>query len=250
MDLGLKDKVAIVTGAGRGIGRNIASTLANEGAHVVVADNVEENAKATCEEIGKLGGDAISIVTDVTDRKSIKDMTDQVLEKYKKIDILVNNAAVFGGKFFVDDDEENWEKVINVCLYGVLNCTKAVINHMIDNKYGKIVNMSSDAGKVGEARMAVYAAAKGGILAFTKSLAMEVGRYDINVNAIAPGMTKTPLFVERVDAEREAKLKKLYPLKRLGELQDVAGVVAILTSDATSWVTGQAISVNGGFSMA
>ena len=250
MELGLKGKVAIVTGAGRGIGRGIALNLANEGVRVAIAEMDESNSELVCQEIANAGGEALAVATDVADMKSVKDMVARVTATYRGVDILVNNAAVFGGKLFMDDEEENWEKVIRICLFGVLNCTKAVVGHMVDRNYGKIVNLSSDAGKVGEPRMAVYAAAKGGIIAFTKSLAQEIGRYGINVNAVAPGMTKTPLFIERVDREREEKLKKLYPLRRLGEVEDVGRMVTLLASDVTGWVTGQAISVNGGFSMA
>lgn len=250
MDLGLKGRTAIVTGAGRGIGSEIALTLAREGARVALAELDETNAQKVRGEIEALGGEALAVVTDVASMDSVRDMTARVIERFGKVDILVNNAAVFGGKLFVDDEEENWQKVIRICLFGVFNCSKAVINHMIENNYGKIVNLSSDAGKIGEARMAVYAAAKGGIIAFTKSLAQEVGRYGINVNAVAPSMTKTPLFMERVSQEREEKIKKLYPLRRLGEMEDAARMVTLMASDVTSWVTGQAISVNGGFSMA
>ena len=250
MDLGLKGRTAVVTGAGRGIGRDIALTLAREEVRVAIAEFDEENSRKVQKEIEELGGESIAVVTDVAKMESVKKMVAQVSDKYGKIDILVNNAAVFGGKLFTDDDEENWERVIRICLFGVLNCTKAIIGQMIDNGYGKIVNLSSDAGKVGEQRMAVYAAAKGGIIAFTKSLAQEVGRYGINVNSVAPGMTQTPLFKERVSAERKEKIVKLYPMRRLGEPEDIASMVMLLASDVTSWVTGQAISVNGGFSMA
>lgn len=250
MDLELKEKVAIVTGGGRGIGREIALTLAREGASVVVADVDESNSNSVQKEIEKLGGEAVAHTTDVTSRESVREMTARTFEKYQTVDILVNNAAVFGGKLFIDEDEENWDRVIKVCLYGVLNCSKAVIDHMIEKKYGKIINISSDSGKLGESRMAVYAAAKAGIIGFTKSLALETGRHGINVNVVSPSMTLSDQLKSKIDDEKMAKILKFYPLKRLGEPEDIAKMVTFLASDAASWVTGQAISVNGGFCMA
>jgi NAD(P)-dependent dehydrogenase (short-subunit alcohol dehydrogenase family) len=250
MDLELKEKVAIVTGAGGGIGREIALTLAREGARVVIADVDESTSGSVQKEIEELGGQALACTTDVSSKESVRGMTAKAFEKYQKVDILVNNAAAFGGKLFIDDEEENWEKVVKVCLFGVLHCSRAVIDHMIERKYGKIINISSDAGKVGESRMAVYAAAKAGIIGFTKSLALEVGRHGINVNVVAPSMTLSAKVKARIDDERMAKILKFYPLKRLGEPEDIARMVTFLASDAASWVTGQAISVNGGFCMA
>ncbi len=250
MDLDLKEKVAIVTGGGRGIGREIALTLAHEGARVVVADVDESNSITVQKEIEEFGGEAVAHTTDVSSKESVKGMTAKAFEKYRKVDILINNAAVFGGKLFVDEEEDNWERVINVCLFGVLNCTKAVIDHMIERKYGKIVNIASDSGKVGEARMAVYAAAKAGIIGFTKSIALEMGRYGINANVVSPSMTLSSQLKAKIDEERMKKILRLYPLRRLGETGDIARMVTFLSSDAASWVTGQAISVNGGFCMA
>lgn len=250
MDLDLKEKVAIVTGGGRGIGREIALTLAHEGARVVVADVDESNSITVQKEIEKFGGEAVAHTTDVSSKESVRGMTAKAFEKYRKVDILINNAAVFGGKLFVDEEEDNWERVINVCLFGVLNCTKAVIDHMIERKYGKIVNIASDSGKVGEARMAVYAAAKAGIIGFTKSIALEMGRYGINANVVSPSMTLSSQLQAKIDEEKMKKILKFYPLRRLGETGDIARMVTFLSSDVASWVTGQAISVNGGFCMA
>lgn len=261
MDFGLKDKVAIVTGAGRHIGRQIALTLAQEGAKVGVNDYFADRAKAVAAEIERLGGEAIGIKADVREESEITAMVKEVLDRFGKIDILVNNAGVLpeeasGGNFgltFAETDRRQWDGTIGVNLYGCLNCTRAVINHMIQQRYGKIVNIISDAGRVGEPRLTTYSAAKAAMVGFTKALAKEVGRYRINVNCVAVGATPQKGTITEVPEEKMRDWFRMYPMargwERLGLPSDIANAVAFFASDVSVWVTGQVLSVSGGYSM-
>jgi len=275
MDLGLKGKVAIVTGAGRGIGRQIALTLAGERAKVAVSDFYEDRAKAVADEIKVAGGEATGVKADVTNLEEVTAMVKKVVEKWGRIDILCNNAGNAGileirdpaaaarvGGLFIEMDRPAWDQWLGVNLYGNLNCVKAVIPHMINQKYGKIVNTISDAGRVGEPRQTVYSAAKAGIVGFTKALAKEVGRYCINVNCVSPGATYTEATLGRFEdrdkmsperKEREEAVMRVYPLarghQRLGTPADIANAVVFLASDRAEWITGQVLSVSGGYSM-
>ena len=267
MDLMLKDKVAIVTGSGLGIGRLTILTLAGEGANVVVNDINQSVAEKTAEEARGLGVKALAIKAGVDDQGEVNDMYKKVIEEFGRVDILINNAGRGvnweAGKTprpFAETEKDEWDYTINLCLYGVLNCSKAVLPDMIKNNYGKIVNMISDAGRIGEPFMAAYSAAKGGIVAFQKAVAKEVGKYNININGVAAGSTDT----ERILASRQ-KLKekmgddafekrqqamlKQYPIRRLGEPIDLARMCVFLSSDVSRHITGQTISVSGGFSM-
>ncbi len=256
MDLQLKDKIAVVTGGGRGIGLAIALGLAEEGASVAIAEIDEQSAEKATAELRKKGAQSIFFKTDVTDPTSAEAMAKQVASELGPIDILVNNAAKLPAFLtFVEEKnsgqpDEFWNKVIDVCYNGVVNCTAAVIEGMIERKYGKIINLASDAGKVGEPRQAVYAGAKGAIIAFTKSIAKEVGRYGINANAVCPSMTKTEAVRQMLSDEFEQKVVKAYPMRRLGEPRDIANLAVFLASERASWITGQAISVNGGYATA
>ncbi|MBI5116140.1 glucose 1-dehydrogenase [Candidatus Poribacteria bacterium] len=252
----LKGKVAVVTGGGRGIGLAMALGLAEEGAHVAVAEIDEESAEKAVAEIMKRGIKSVAVRTDVTQPASVKAMVERVEAELGGIQILVNNAARLPG-FLTFVEEKNsggsaelWANIVDVCYHGVINCTAAVIEGMVERKYGKIINMASDAGKVGEPRQAVYAGAKGAIIAFTKSIAKEAGRYGVNVNAICPSMTKTEAVRQMLSADFEAKVVKAYPMRRLGEPQDIANLAVFLASDCAGWITGQAISVNGGYATA
>ncbi len=256
MDLELNGKVAVVTGGGRGIGLAIAKGLAAEGASVAIAEIDESSAENAASEVQKVGVKSIAIATDVTDPESAKAMVEKVEAELGPIQILVNNAAKLPAFLtFVEEknsgqSDEFWTKVVDVCYHGTVNSTAAVIEGMIERKYGKIINMASDAGKVGEPRQAVYAGAKGAIIAFTKSIAKETGRYGINVNAVCPSMTKTEAVRQMLSEEFEKRVVKAYPMRRLGEPEDIANMVVFLASDKTSWITGQAISVNGGYATA
>ncbi len=245
----LDGKVAIVTGAGRGIGRGIAEKLAAEGAKVVAADVDEQTAQRTAQ---ALGGESIGLRADVTSRESVAALVSAVVGHFGRVDVLVNNAGWDKVGPFLQSNESDWEKVIAINLYGTLNCCKAVLPVMVAQGYGKVVNISSDAGRVGSSGEAVYSAAKGGIIAFTKTLAREMARYRINVNCVCPGPADTPLFAELGEDNprlREA-LEKAIPFRRLACPQDIANAVAFLVSDEAEYITGQTLSVSGGLTMA
>ncbi|RJP23012.1 MAG: glucose 1-dehydrogenase [Candidatus Abyssobacteria bacterium SURF_5] len=254
MDLQLKGKVAVVTGGGRGIGLAIARELAEEGAHIAIAEIDQSSAAQAAASLKSIGVKSFAVATDVTDPASVDAMVKAVVKELGPVQILVNNAAKLPQFLsFVEEknsDRQVWSQVVDVCYHGAINCTAAVIESMIEAGYGKIINMASDAAKVGEPRQAVYAGAKGAIVSFTKSIAKEVGRYGINVNAICPSMTKTEAVQQMLSEEFEKKVVKAYPMRRLGDPRDIAHLAVFLASDRASWITGQAISVNGGYATA
>ncbi len=272
MDLGLKDKVAIVTGAGRGIGRAIALTLAEEGAKVAVNDFFAERAESVAAEIRSKGGEGMPAPADVTDEAQVREMVRRVIDAWGTVHILVNNAGIpargdeemgggFGGPYFVQQNRAAWDRVMNVITYGVLNCTSAVLETMQNQAWGRIVNIISDAGRVGEPRLATYSMAKAGAAGFARALAKEVGRYRITVNCVSPGTTETEATEALFAAARESEegrarldaIGRQYPLYRglgrLGRPQDIADAVAFLVSERAEWITGQTLSVNGGYAM-
>ena len=244
----LDDKIAIVTGAGQGIGKAIAEKLAAEGATVVVTDINEATAKETADGIG---GGAVGLRTDVTSRDSVDAMVEQVRSQFGRIDVLVNNAGWDKAGPFVDSDPADWDRVIQINLYGVLNTSKAVLPVMAAQGSGSVVNLASDAGRVGSSGEAVYSAAKGGVIAFTKATAREMARAQVNANCICPGPTDTALFASMGGDNpklREA-LTKAIPFRRLAEPADLANAVAFFASDEASYITGQTVSVSGGLTM-
>jgi 2-hydroxycyclohexanecarboxyl-CoA dehydrogenase len=249
----LKDKVAIVTGAGGGIGRGIALKFASLGARVAAADIKFAGAKETISLLEKSGGKGLALGTDITDRIKVQEMVKAVLDTFGKLDILVNNAGWDIIEPFTKNTPELWEKVIAINLKGPIFCIRAVLDHMIERKYGKIVNIGSDAGRVGSSGEAVYSACKGGIIAFTKTIAREMARYQINVNCVCPGPTDTPLLAELTRGETGAKIidamTKAVPFRRLAKPEDISGAVAFLASDEAGFITGQTLSVSGGLSM-
>jgi 2-hydroxycyclohexanecarboxyl-CoA dehydrogenase len=260
MELGLKDKRALVTGAGSGIGRAIATALAAEGAIVTINDVNEAGIAETVEAIRSAGGRANGCSFDITDLAQVQSRID-ALAAEGTIDILVNNAALLIGHApFMETAPEAWRREIDVILFGTLNCTRAVLPGMIAAGGGKVVNVISDAARVGQEREVAYSSAKGGVASFTKSIAREVGPAGINVNAVSPAATNSPMRqhalkeieakigAERL-AEREQKVKRAYPLRRIGEPEDVAATVVFLSSSAARHITGQVLSVNGGYSM-
>ena len=246
----LEGKVAIVTGAGQGIGKAIALRLAQDGANIAVVDINPDTANATAREIEGLGRKAIAIKTDVSNREQVNEMAEQTVRDLGTIDILVNNAAFVADvpQNFIDETEEYWDRVIAVSLKGVILCSRAVLDTMIGKKSGKIVNISSDAGRVGQAGQTVYAGTKGGVIAFTKSLAKEVARYSINVNCVSPGATDTPAFQKNPEPIKEAVPKGI-PFRRIAKPEDVASAVAFFCSSDTDYITGQVFSVSGGYTM-
>jgi 2-hydroxycyclohexanecarboxyl-CoA dehydrogenase len=249
----LKDKVAIVTGAGGGIGRGIALKFGSLGARVAAADIKFPGAKETVSLLEKSGGRGLALGTDITDRVQVQEMVKAVLDTFGKLDILVNNAGWDIIEPFTKNNPDLWEKVIAINLKGPIFCIRAVLDHMIERKYGKIVNIGSDAGRVGSSGEAVYSACKGGIIAFTKTIAREMARYQINVNCVCPGPTDTPLLAEITRGETGAKIieamTKAVPFRRLAKPEDISGAVAFLASDEAGFITGQTLSVSGGLSM-
>jgi 2-hydroxycyclohexanecarboxyl-CoA dehydrogenase len=248
MDLGLSAKIAIVTGAGSGIGRAIALSLAGEGAQVVATDLNSDMAEATAAAIRGQGGTASGLALDVTSYAQVQAAMQEVQQRFGRIDVLVNCAGAWRVNLFMDSQPEDWAFEVNVCFMGVVNCTRAVLDTMVAQQGGKIVNISSDAGRVGEVRQAVYSGAKAAVIGFSKAVAKEVGRYNIHVNCVCPGFTKTPATTDRLTPDLEERIVRFYPLRKLGTPEEVARVVTFLASDGASHVTGQTISVSGGYS--
>jgi 2-hydroxycyclohexanecarboxyl-CoA dehydrogenase len=241
----LDDKIAIVTGAGQGIGQATARKLAAEGATVVVTDLDEASAKGTAD---ALPG-AVAIRADVSDRQAVQAMADRVVRQFGRVDVLINNAGWDKASPFVDSDPADWDRAIAINLYGVLHTCKAVLPVMAARGGGAVVNLGSDAGRVGSSGEAVYSAAKGGVIAFTKSLAREMARHQVRVNCVCPGPTDTALFASFAGPKLREALTRAIPFRRLGQPADVANVVAFLASDEASFVTGQTVSVSGGLTM-
>ena len=265
MDLGLKNKTAIVTGGASNIGRAISLTFAAEGTNVVIADIDEEQAGKVSKEGRNLGSKMSFIHTDVGDWDSVQAMVKKALEEFKTVDILVNNVGWSGEKLFVEQPREEWEKEIRLNIWGTINCIRAVVDHMIEKKYGKIITIGSDGGRIGENRQVVYAGTKGAGISITKGIARELGRYGINANDVCPGLTmpgsseevgEKSMFsqlagmgMDYTKSEIMEKAAKGYPLRRLGKPTDIANAVVFLASDRASFITGQTLSVSGGYTM-
>ena len=261
MDLKLKDRVALVTGSGQGIGRTVALALAAEGVRIAVNDVNAKAIEETAALVRQAGGTALAAPCDITDLAAVRAMVTKIEAAFGRIDILVNNAAVLlAHEMFLDTNPEHCDKEIKVTLYGTMNCARAVLPGMVKRQFGKVINIVTDAARVGQERQCNYSAAKGGVISFTKSIAREVGRNNINVNAISPGATNSPMrlgmlreLTEKIGAEkaaeREEKVKRAYALRRIGEPEDIANAVVFLSSEAARHITGQILSVNGGFAM-
>jgi 2-hydroxycyclohexanecarboxyl-CoA dehydrogenase len=251
----LTGKTALVTGGGRGIGRCIALALAREGAQLAIADLIAENAEAVKSEIKAMGGNAIACQVDLTKKQEVERTVQTALEQFGQINILVNSAGWDRLEPFIESSEETWERIIAVNFKSVLHTTKAVLPHMISRESGKIVNISSDAGRVGSSWEAVYSGAKGAVIAFSKTLAREVARYNINVNVVCPGLTDTPLLeAVRSQSPQTAKLidavTKATPFRRVAKPEEIADAVVFFASPSADFVTGQTLSVSGGLTMA
>ncbi len=262
MDLGLSQKTVIVTGAGSNIGRGIALAFARESSNVVIADIDEPQARKTAVEVERMGAQALVVRTDVSNWEQVQAMAAQAAERFGAVDVLVNNVGWTVERLFVEKPRAEWEREVQLNLWSVINCTRAVLDGMIARKGGAIVSIGSDAGRMGEYREAVYAACKGGVISLTKTLAREVGRFGVRLNVVCPGATM-PESSEEIGAdsmwsaalgdwnnpEMRARIAKAYPLRRVGRSTDIANAVVFLASDAASFVTGQTLSVSGGYTM-
>jgi NAD(P)-dependent dehydrogenase (short-subunit alcohol dehydrogenase family) len=261
MDLELKGQAVLVTGAGSGIGQAIAFAFAAEGASVAVNDLTRERCQETLDLLRPTGVSAVAAPFDVTRLEDVKAAIGEVQGRFGRVDILVNNAAVMvGNTSFLESRPEDCEREIAVGLFGTMHCTRGVLRGMIDRAHGRIVNIVSDAARVGQEKEVAYSSAKGGVISFTKSLAREVGRHGITINAVSPAATDTPLrreMLKRLEtklgaeaaAAREEKVRRVYPVRRIGQPDDVAGLVTFLASIRARHITGQICSVNGGFAM-
>ena len=247
----LKNKVAIVTGARRGIGKAIALKLAKEGAKVVVTDISQEDCQKVVEEIEELGSEGLALKLDVTDEKDIKNVVAETKEKFGRIDILINNAGICLLEDPVKMDLKTVEKILNVNLKGLIELTYAVLPQMMEQKYGKIVNIASIAAMVSWSKIYTYSATKGGVIGFTKGLAGDFAQHGINVNAIAPGTIETPMLdslLKDLGMTRE-QVCQLTPKGRVGKPEDIANAVGFLASDEADFITGQVLVVDGGYSI-
>ena len=245
----LEGKAALVTGGARGIGRAIALALAREGADVAVCDIDLDGAKEVARQISALGRRALALKADISKREETKRMVEEIVARFGKIDILVNNAGIIRRGTFEEHTEEDWDRVIAVNLKGTFNCTKEVVPLMKERRYGKIINISSVAGKIGDIASAPsYGASKGAINTFTKSLARELAPYGINVNAVAPHAIETEMSAEWSEEKRRQIVSQI-PLGRLGKPEEVAEAVVFLASDGVAFITGEILDVNGGYLM-
>ena len=247
----LEGQVALVTGAGRagkGIGRSIALRLAKEGAKIAIADFVPEAADSVAKEVEEMGGEALAVYGSVGKPEDVDQMVQAAVDKFGKIDILVNNAGITRDNLIIRMSEADWDMVLDTNLKGVFNCTKAVSKLMMRQRSGKIVNMASVMGIMGNAGQANYSASKGGVIALTKTTAKELGSRGVNVNAVAPGFIQT-VMTEEMPEDAKANIADQIPLKRLGTPEDVAEVVLFLCSEASNYITGQVIPVDGGMVM-
>jgi 2-hydroxycyclohexanecarboxyl-CoA dehydrogenase len=253
MDLGIRGRVVIVTGGGQGIGRATSKLLAEEGALVAVNDIVEERANAVAQEIAQAAGKAIAVVADVTNGESVRAMVRRVEDELGPVSILINNAGnSVGGSLFQDSEQPLWERQIAVTAMSVLHCCRSVLAGMIERRWGRIVNVSSDSGRVGRMELSHYSLSKAGVVGFSKALAREVGQYGITVNCVSPGATETEVAKGWVESNKEW-LFPLFPLapayEHLGLPIDIANACVFFASDLAAWVTGQVLSVNGGRDM-
>lgn len=261
MDLRYDGKVALITGGARGIGYAAARIFAEGGAKVALVDIngalVESAARKLA---GETGAEVAGLRADVTSESDVDSMATTATRALGPVDIFVSSAAVLDDKLFLDSEPPDWRRMIDVCLYGPMICLHRLLPEMVSRRYGRAVCLASDAARLGQARLSYYAAAKGGVIALVKSLAQEVGKSGVTLNIVSPGATNTELRQEREDrmrvemgeekyARRTQSVLRFYPTGRLGEPQDIASAIAFLASNQASWITGQVLSVNGGYAM-
>ena len=260
MQIEFDGKVALIVGAAQGIGFATANELRNSGAKVAVADINGEAAHAAANRLDGDDSQKFGVQADISSLESVEAMIQTVTDRLGAPDIVVVSAALLDDKLFLDSGPKDWKRIIDVCLYGPLNVMHAVLPGMVERKYGRIICMASDSARVGQARLSYHAAAKGGVIALIKSVAQEVGPDGVTLNVVSPGATDTELRQAREKQTKEAigeeryaartkKVLRMYPARRIGLPQDHANMITYLASDQASWVTGQVISVNGGFVM-
>jgi 2-hydroxycyclohexanecarboxyl-CoA dehydrogenase len=255
MAAGERGRTALVTGAGGGIGRATALALARDGCAVAAADVDGPAAQRTATEVQALGAPALALCVDVTDAEAVRGAVRRTVAELGEIEILVNCAGWDEFKPFLDSDEGFWRKIVDINYEGALRTTHAVLGSMHEHGYGRLVNIASDAARVGSAQEAVYAGAKAAVIAFTKTIARESARRGVTANVVCPGPTRTPLLESMAagapDSERlVAALERAVPMRRLGTPEDVAAAVAFLASEPAAYITGQTLSVSGGLTMA
>ena len=243
-----RGRASIVTGASQGIGESIALGLSKEGAEVILVDIQKEKLEEVAQKIGENKGKASAFCADVSRMDQVMEVVEAVVQSHKKIDHLVNNAGITRDNLLVRMKEEEWDEVLAVNLKGIFNFSKAVIRNMINNRYGRIVNISSVVGLIGNAGQSNYSASKAGVIGFTKSLAREVASRCITVNAVAPGYIATSMTESLPESVKE-KFIDLIPVKRFGKPEEITHIVKFLLSDEAAYITGQVINVNGGLFM-
>lgn len=246
----LKDKVAVVTGGGQGIGKAVAEKLALEGAAVAILEMNAESGAATATAIERTKGKALFFKTDCTKRAEVESAVQAIVQQWQKVDILVNNIGWSKDSFFIEEDEAYWDKVLDISLKASILVSHACLKEMAKQGGGKIVNISSDAGRVGQLRGVVYSAAKGGIIGLTKALAREAARYKISVNCVCPGPTDTQLYKDCIPDKIKEQFVNLIPFRRIAEPSEVAEAVFFFCSPSANYITGQVLSASGGLTMA
>jgi 2-hydroxycyclohexanecarboxyl-CoA dehydrogenase len=246
-----QNKTAIITGAASGIGKAVALTMAQLGANVAVVDISLAGAELVAAEVIAMGSRGLAFGVDVSNQDQVESMVDAVYQTWGDVEVLVNNAGWDEIKPFMETTPEFWTKSININFKGMLYCTKAVLKYMLEQRRGAIVNVASDAGRVGSSGEAIYSATKGAMLAFTKAIAREMVRYGIRVNCVCPGLTDTPMLatVRAENPKLVDAIIKAIPMRRLGHPKEIAQAIVFFASDEASYITGQTLSVNGGLNM-
>lgn len=241
-------EVVAVTGGAQGIGRETCESFAALGADIAILDVAGDNAESTANEIAaEYGRDVIAVETDITSHEETDAAAERIDDEFGRLDVVVNNAGLWRKDEFLESDPENWAVEIDVCFVGTLNVTHSTLPSLLDGESGAVVNVISDSYKGNDPGLSVYGAAKAASASFTKTLAKEIGEDGVRVNAVSPGMTRTPNTEEKVAEHEETIAERMYSLNRVGEPRDMADAIVFLASDAASWVTGQVLSVNGGY---